>query len=268
MVRVAVVSRAEYRLLSFNIRRDTRDDGPDRWRRRRDLVSAVLRRADVAGLQEVRWRQLRDLEVGAAGYEWAGAGRADGRRRGEFVPVFWRADRFRCEDRGVFWLSRTPQRPGSRDHADAITRAATWVRLFDRALDRRLFVLNTHLDHRVEAARVEGARLVRTEIDRRAGDHPVVLLGDLNADPGSPAHRLLTDPARGRVPLHDAHDLAPTRSGPDTTLNGFEAPRPGKRIDVVLLSPHWEVVTHRIDDIAQGGRWASDHYPVEVAARL
>ena len=42
----------ELALLSYNLRRDTRSDGPNRWRHRRDRVAATLRKADVAGLQE------------------------------------------------------------------------------------------------------------------------------------------------------------------------------------------------------------------------
>ena len=54
-----------YHLLSYNVRRDTWGDGRNRWRRRRDRVAARVRPADVAGLQEVRWRMLRDLVFGA-----------------------------------------------------------------------------------------------------------------------------------------------------------------------------------------------------------
>jgi endonuclease/exonuclease/phosphatase family metal-dependent hydrolase len=258
----------DVRILSFNLRRDTRADGPNRWARRRDAATAVVRRADVAGLQEARWPQLRDVLLGASGLRWAGAGRADGRRRGELVPVLWRGDRFRGEDQGVFWLSRTPDRPGSRDHEDAVVRMATWVRLRDMAARRSFFVLNTHLDHRVEQARVEGADQIRAAVDALAGDDPVVVTGDLNCTPGSPAYDLLTDPDRGRVRLADARDLATQRSGPDTTLNRFEGPQPGARIDVVLVSPHWRVRSSHVDDTTHGGRYPSDHFPVEVVASL
>ena len=145
---------ATLRLLTYNIRRDTRADGPNRWRHRRDRVAETLKRADLAGLQEARWPQLRDLRLQAPRHRFVGVGRADGRKGGELVPVLWRADRFVLVDQGHFWLSSSPDRPGSKDHAEAVTRMATWARLAERGGDRRLFVLNTHLDHRVEAARV------------------------------------------------------------------------------------------------------------------
>jgi endonuclease/exonuclease/phosphatase family metal-dependent hydrolase len=257
-----------YHLLSYNVRRDTWGDGRNRWRRRRDRVAARVRPADVAGLQEVRWRMLRDLVFGAPHHRWIGAGRGNGRRSGEHVPVFWGAERFVAVDHGHFWLSSTPGVPGSRDHPRAITRMATWVRLQERRTEQRLFVLNTHLDHRVEEARVEAAAQIRATLDELAGDEPVVLTADLNAPPGSEAHRLLTAHGGHRVELADAFTLAPVREGPDTTTNGFEAPRPGKRIDVVLLSPHWTVLAHRIDASADGDGYPSDHFPVGVHAAL
>lgn len=258
----------ELGLLSYNLRRDTRSDGPNRWRHRRDRVAATVRRFDIAGLQEVQWPMLRDLVYGAPMHRWAGVGRVDGHREGEFVPVLWRADRFVAVEHGDFWLSSHPEDPGSKDHERAVVRMATWVRLVERRTDRRLFVLNTHLDHRVEGARVEGARQVRQALDHLVGDEAVVVTGDLNATPDDKAYAVLTAPAGHRVTLADAHDRAERREGLEPTLNGFEAPRPGQRIDVVLLSPEWAVTTYRVAETAVGGQYASDHFPVEVVAHL
>ncbi|HET9559113.1 MAG TPA: endonuclease, partial [Actinomycetota bacterium] len=98
----------EIELLSYNLRRDTRADGANRWRHRRDRVATTVRGVDIAGLQEAKWPMLRDLVYGAPIHRWVGAGRADGRRDGEFVPVLWRADRFVAVGHGNFWLSSRP----------------------------------------------------------------------------------------------------------------------------------------------------------------
>lgn len=257
----------ELALLSYNLRRDTRADGPNRWRHRRDRVATTLRKADIAGLQEARWPMLRDLTFGAPRHRWVGVGRSDGRREGELVPVLWRADRFALVDHGHFWLSSRPEVPGSKDHGRAVVRMATWARLVVRRSDQAVFVLNTHLDHRVEAAQVEGATQIRAALDALAGDEPVVVTGDLNARPDDEAFAVLTGDGH-RVPLRDAYAVAADREAPDTTYTGFTAPRPGLRIDVVLLSPHWSVDTYRVEATTENGRFASDHLPVEVTARL
>ena len=145
---------------------------------------------------------------------------------------------------------------------------ATWVRLAERGTDRALFVLNAHLDHRVAAARVEGAHQIRQALDDLVADEAVIVTGDLNATPEDEVYAVLTAPAAHRVTLVDACVVAERREGPTTTLNGFDAPRPGKRIDVVLLSSAWSVTTYRVDDRGEGGRYPSDHFPVEVVGHL
>ncbi len=257
----------DFALLSYNLRRDTRSDGPNRWRHRRDRVAAALRGADLAGLQEARWPMLRDLTFGAPRHRWVGVGRSDGRREGEFVPVLWRADRFELSDHGHFWLSSRPDVPGSKDHERAVVRMATWARVVERGTGQPVFVLNTHLDHRVTAAQVDGATQIRTALDDLVGDEPVVVTGDLNARPEDEAYAVLTGGGH-RVALRDAWVEAADPDALDTTYNGFEAPRPGMRIDVVLLSPHWTVRRYRVDVATERGRFASDHLPVEVAASL
>ena len=255
------------RVLTFNIRTATGRDGPHRWRRRRDAAARVVRSCDVGGLQEARWEQIVDVEMGAPGHRWYGKGRADGRRSGEFVPVVWRAERFVSVDQGVFWHSATPTVPGSRDDDRAITRMATWVRLADRVDGRQVFVVNTHFDHRVPEARVAAAHQIRSEVDDRAGEDPVIVVGDLNDRPGSPSHRVLTA-ADGRVPLIDTREAAVLRCGPDATLHGFGAVKAGALIDHVLCSRQWEVVRSTIHDGTIDGRFPSDHCPVMVDLRL
>jgi endonuclease/exonuclease/phosphatase family metal-dependent hydrolase len=257
----------DLRVLTFNIRTATGRDGPDRWRRRRDVAARVVRRADVAGLQEARWRQLVDLSLGAPGYRWYGRGRADGDRGGEHVPVLWRADRFVCVDRGEFWHSSTPDVPGSRDHDRAITRMATWVRLVSRTHRHRIFVVNTHFDHRVAEARLAAADQIRSEVDARSGPDPVIVMGDLNDRPGSSPHRRLTD-ATGRVRLVDTREAAPVRTGPEATLHGFGPVKPGVFIDHVLVSPHWQVLRSAVEPGRIDGRFPSDHCPVFVDLAL
>jgi endonuclease/exonuclease/phosphatase family metal-dependent hydrolase len=255
-------------IISYNIRRDGWSDGTNRWRRRRDGVTGLLRLGDVIGLQEAKWRQLRDVLLGVPGHRWAGVGRDDGRRRGEFVPLLWRADRFEHREGGHFWLSSDPDRPGSKDHDQAITRMATWVRLRDRWTGARLFVVNTHLDHRVEAARLAGVDQIRTEIDRRAQHDAVVVLGDFNDAPGSATLARALEPAGGRVVLQDARAMSRTEPvGPEGTLNGWGRRGDGPRIDYVLCDSQWQVDEYRVEDVRIEGRVASDHHPVIVKAR-
>ena len=88
------------------------------------------------------------------GYAVFSAGRDDGKDAGESAAVFYRKERFEKLDGGHFWLSETPDVPGSKGWDAALPRVATWVRLKDRAAPDRppVLFLNTHLDHRGAAA--------------------------------------------------------------------------------------------------------------------
>jgi endonuclease/exonuclease/phosphatase family metal-dependent hydrolase len=255
------------RVLTFNIRFDNPADGPNRWRHRRSWVAEIVDGTDIAGLQEARRCPLGWLNRHLHGHRWIGVGRANGRRRGEYAPIFYRASRFSRLDRGTFWLSLQPDVPGSRSWGTSVPRIATWVRLVDRTTDRRVLVLNCHLDHRSAKAREQGAHLILHRLAALAQGDPVIVTGDLNDGRGSDVHRILT----GGEPfaLEDARDRSASgHTGPDSTWTGFKAVKPGRVIDVVLVSPEVEVLAHESVDEQRKGRFPSDHLPVVATIRL
>jgi endonuclease/exonuclease/phosphatase family metal-dependent hydrolase len=111
----------------------------------------------------------------------------------------------------------------------------------------RARVAVTHLQNRAPAERLVQARWVAEALAVAAA--PVVLLGDMNAQPGSATLEVLT--AR----LVDAWPVA--GSGAGLT---FDAATPHARIDYVLTAP--DLVAERAW-VVPGG--ASDHLPVAAA---
>lgn len=257
-------------VVSLNIRFDNPGDGENAWPHRRDLVAEMIRsnRADIVGLQEALSRQVADLEERLPGYAWHGVGREDGKEQGEFVPIFYRKDRFELLDKSVFWLSETPAKPGSRGWDATIPRATTWLKLKDRRTGGVLFAFNTHFDHWGAKARDESAKLLLAKIEKIAGSSPAVLTGDFNCTPSSRPYRILTTGTdqpdeRGEFSLTDARSVSESEpAGPDSTWNGFREITPGLRIDFVFLWGPWRVASHRILDDRHDGRFASDHLPV------
>lgn len=259
-------------VVSFNLRFDSPTDGRNRWRHRRRAVAAFLDgTADVAGLQEARRRPLGWLVRHLRTFKWVGVGRDDGRRKGEYAPIFYRRDRFERLDRGTFWLSATPEEAGSRTWGSSRPRIATWVVLHERATGREVLVVNAHLDHKSAEARARGAELIRTRVGSLAGPRPVILTGDFNDGPGGEAHRILTGPAPAESDpvLVDARDASLSgHEGPDSTWTGFEAVKEGRVIDFVLVSNDITVRHHRSVDDRPGGRFLSDHLPVLAVVAL
>jgi endonuclease/exonuclease/phosphatase family metal-dependent hydrolase len=255
------------RIMSFNLRLDIASDGPNAWPYRRDWVASLVRfhAPDGVGVQEALAHMLTQLDSMLPGFSRVGVGRADGRSGGEFSAILYRTDRLEVLDSGTFWLSPTPEVPGSKGWDAAIERIATWARFRDRRTGCAHLHLNTHFDHVGEQARQESARLIRRRLPTLAGDLPVVVTGDLNADPQSTAYRVFTRDTLGdrNLPLHDAFTVSRGgHYGPTSTWNAFKAIEPGRRIDYVLVSGDVTVLTHGILPDAWDARFPSDHLPV------
>ncbi len=264
-----IVEPRPLRVMTFNIRYDTPNDGPNAWPHRRDWVAGLIRyhAADAVGVQEALVHMLTDLDVRLPGFARVGVGRTDGRTGGEFSAILYRTDRLELLDSGTFWLSPTPEVPGSKGWDADFERVATWARFRDRRSGCRHLHLNTHLDHVGEQARRQSARLIRRRAATLAADLPIVVTGDLNADPASEPYRIFTrDSIAGRPPLRDAFLVSRDgHYGPTSTWTAFRAIEPDRRIDYVLVSPEVSVRNHAILPDSWDGRFPSDHLPVIAA---
>lgn len=288
---------SELDFMSFNIRYAGADDGANAWAHRKALVERVIREsgADVIGLQEVEAVQADWLRATFPGYGFHGVGRIDGAREGEFAPVMWNANRFTLLAGGYFWISPTPDLPGSKGWDAACERMASWVRLYDRREKRALVVVNTHLDHVGEEARERGYAMIVTRAEELALGAPVVVMGDFNMPAssrarietstnrptrgvGSPSDKSLLDglvfedPPWLRRPqpstFVDAFEqVHRVRDGDEATFCGWDGRIMGERIDWILTSPELVVLDASIERLMPGGRCPSDHYPVKARAR-
>lgn len=261
------------RVLSFNIRFDNPNDGPDAWPHRKDFVTDLIRfhKLDLVGIQEGLVHQLDDMEEKLPGFTWVGVGRDDGERSGEFSAIFYNSERFNLIEEDTFWLSDTPEVPGSIGWDAAITRVATWARFLDLKNNRRFFVLNTHFDHVGQEARVNSAGLIIEKVSELAGGDPVIVMGDLNVTEQNEAYEIFTDPDSRDSDLelfdgfyHSKHG----HYGPTSTWNAFERIFPDRRIDYIFTDRHFEFLEHGILADERDGHFPSDHLPVLAEIRF
>lgn len=240
------------RIMSYNLRMDTPHDGEMAWPHREPAVKWVWEEidADIVGIQEGLPHQVAALDAWFPRYARVGRGRnADG--SGECVAIYYKRDRWTLKETGDFWLSDTPEVPGSRTWGNNIPRIATWARLTDRdGVD--WFILNTHLDHQSEEARVRGAeQIVRFLAERVQEAEHVVVTGDFNAQPDTePMARFL---AAG---LSDC--LAASGEG---TFHGYTG-TPRARIDYILAGEGVECRAARVVMDKPFDLWPSDHFPI------
>lgn len=261
---------SELTVVSYNVRYDNPSDGRRAWSRRRNRVASVIRfhRPDVVGLQEAYHSQVEDLRDRLERFEWLAVGRDDGAVAGELAAIGFDRSRYNLEDAETFWLSETPDEPGSVGWDAMLPRLVHHVRLREHDTDVEFHHYNTHFDHGGERARTESARLLRDRIDEGAPNAPVVVTGDLNCRVGTEPYRLLTDRDKsspGRT-LRDTHRTARRgHHGPGTTMTDFHNLIPDKKIDYVLATTDVEVIQHGVAADSFGdGVYPSDHLPVVV----
>ena len=137
---------ARFRAMSFNIRFDFETDGSNRWPHRKATVAKVIRESQAffACLQEDKGEQIDDLRPLLPGYQLLGRGRNDN-GSGERCAIVVKSEDVQVRESGDFWLSDTPDVPGSNTWNDRYPRKVTWALLEVKRCRTPLLVLNTHL---------------------------------------------------------------------------------------------------------------------------
>lgn len=258
-------------VMSWNIRLDTPDDGIHQWTNRKDALCSEIKRRnpDILGVQEAKYNQMKDMRKRLPGYKSVGVGRDDGIKAGEFSAVFYRKKNLKALQSGTFWLSQTPDVPGSRGWDAACNRVVSWVELRDKSTGRQFFVFNTHFDHVGEEARIQSARLILRKIGELAGRNPVILTGDFNVTSKSKAYRILTF-SENEVTLADSRNRANAEvTGPDFSFVSFDPEFvAAELIDFVLTTWDFEVISNDIFDFRSSGIYLSDHLPVTARIKF
>ncbi|KAH7159398.1 endonuclease/Exonuclease/phosphatase [Dactylonectria estremocensis] len=206
----------DMRLMTYNIRLAVGVGGPgeELWSVRRPLMTSQLNH-EAAGrpealmcFQEAIYPQVQDLDEGL-GNEWTyvGVGRDDGAFGGEFSPIFYRPSVWKLEKNATYWLSETPNEPGSVGWDAALPRIVTVARFRHDSSGARIAYMCTHFDHIGQEAREQSAHLL-VGLAGEWSTHnnkslPVFLGGDLNVTPDNPAYQTLASD------MYDAKHMVP-----------------------------------------------------------
>ena len=253
------------KVMSFNLRNGLARDGENAWPKRKGILIDTVKHCDpdIMGIQECFGFQAEYLAENLPDYRWIGIGR-DANGGSEIAAVFYRTKLLVPIESGNFWLSETPEVPGSRSWDSSLNRIATWVRFHAPKTGTFFHVFNTHFDHIGHVARERSAALLCQRAAHLEPDYPVIVLGDFNARAES------TPPwdIFAKNGFKDAWLTAEDRSGPPGTFHGWTVPdsENTSRIDWILhrgpvAVQHCETITYN-----KQGRYPSDHCP--VLARL
>ena len=248
---------------TFNIR--LQNDGDEKagvgWSVRRDRVADYIKsnHIDIVGMQEVLHVQLEDLLQRLPEYDYVGVGRTDGKTKGEYSPIFFLKKKFKVLEKGNFWLSETPDVPGSKGWDAALERVASYAKLKDRKTGKVFMAVNTHFDHVGVVARRESAKLIMRKIQEIVGDRPAVVTGDFNVDESDETYRTMTT---NEFKMNDSYHMTANRTGVTYTWHQFcQLPMEKReKIDFIFITPSVKVTHTHIEEPAPGAL-LSDHNP-------
>jgi endonuclease/exonuclease/phosphatase family metal-dependent hydrolase len=256
-------------LMTFNVRYDNPEDSLNNWKYRKDFAANMIRfyDIDVLGTQEVLNNQLNDLLSALPQYAYAGVGRLDGKKAGEYSAIFYKKDKFDLLDSGNFWLSENPSAAGVKGWDAACERIVTWVILREKKTEKKFAFINTHFDHVGKIARHESAKLLLSKVEEIAKDLPLFVSGDFNSTPQSEVITMLTDKNRTNH-LIDSRSIAPFIYGPAWTNHSFgEDPMEKRRIiDYIFVNNKVKVEVEAIIAERLNNLYLSDHNPVLLKA--
>lgn len=241
--------------MTFNLRIAVKGDGINYFDYRLPRIIEFLdsERPDVVGFQEVDGHMKELLVESVKGYTFVGCGR-NSDYTGESAVLAYRTDRFELLALENFWLSATPDVPGSRYGFDqsSCPRVTTAALLKMKGAKTPFWFINTHLDHEGKMARMFGSMQIMQFMSKKR--EPCILTGDFNAGPDSNAIKLLTD--NKNYPLTDC------TSAIEATFHAYRE-QPYSKIDYIFSNLPCDVNESVVyPDVPVDGVYLSDHRPV------
>ena len=258
----------EIKVMSFNVRTKTDGDTEHKaWDNRKDACVALIKdqMPSVIGFQEAdytsQWKYIKDqLSKDYAGY---GVNRDDGKESGsgETMGILYNKSTVKKLEGGTFWLSETPNIP-SKGFGANYKRNATWGLFEHKPSGIKFYYINTHLDHQVAEAQIEGMKLISKHFDEYRESHPVFLTGDLNIKADNVALDVIESY------MNNAREAAPEGlTDFNTTYNGYVTTK-NSIIDHIYCSNYLKVVEYHTINEDYGVPFVSDHYPIYAIIKL
>ena len=263
---VACNRTSEIKVMSYNIRLSSgtiEADSIYHWEHRKQASLELMHQEQptLIGLQEACPDQMDYMVENLPEYGYIGVGRDDGKRKGEFMSIFYKKDEVELIDGGTFWLSQTPDQV-TKGWDAACFRTCTWTILKKKDTGKKFVYLNTHLDHKGQEARKESIKLIVAKAEELTGGKlPVFITADFN----SPTTNEIFKPMQSA--MKDARVEAPI-TDERGTLNCWGTTPPGVVIDHIFFRGAEAQKFEVLRDKDYGAPYVSDHYPVMLTAIL
>ncbi|HUS00327.1 MAG TPA: endonuclease/exonuclease/phosphatase family protein [Chitinophagaceae bacterium] len=246
---------------TYNLRYDNPGDSGNLWINRAPVVASLIRfhDFDIFGTQEGYKNQLDDIINALPQYSYYGVGRNDGKDAGEHSAIFYKKDDFKLLNKGDFWLSQTPGKPGLGWDATCCNRICSWVYLQHKKSGKKFYFFNAHYDHQGVQARRESSKLILQKIKEIAGNKPVIFTGDLNGSHNSEPYQTIANSGI----LKDSYKQVKYPYANSASHNGFGKTNDSTNIiDHIFITKHFTASKWGLLTDTYHGKYPSDHFPV------
>lgn len=254
----------EMRVATYNVRTDTDYDQDWSWDYRKNEVVKLItyHNWDIFGVQETLPNQVQDLAQ-IKGYTNYHAER-EGDLKGEGLGVYFKTDQFECLNKGFFWLSETPSQVSIHPEAGC-KRIAVWLILKDKKSSKEFLIINTHLDHISDVARLEGMGVVLKELEQEIANYPTILLGDFNSEPTEILHEELKTQFSYPKNQRDVFTY-----GPAGTFQDFNYDISWSELQEIdyILYKDFQCTKQGVLTDSCDRRFPSDHFPVVATFKI
>ncbi len=228
---------------SFYTGHDFDKNSTDLWEERRATIESLVDsyNFDIVAMQEVNFDRFYSLKEALPDFDSV---IGDGEERAdieELAPIFYNSENFLVMAKSQFWLSETPDIPGSKSWGTIYPRITTWVKLQSNNSGHIFFVFNTQFCHLNEDAQLKSSALLLQKISEIAGDAPVIVTGNFNAVINSPVELLLTSNWDRFHSLQNSANLSKNKK--QTNKNNRLSKRfvPTRHTDHILVNSYYVV---------------------------
>lgn len=245
-----------YRIMTLNILNNrVFGYGKMRFERRIAAIEEMIRETepDLIGVQELTKGMMPLMKPIFETYGMCGESRHS-RINNEYTVILYRKEKFELIREQTYWLSDTPELPGSRVSMSQFPRTVSFALLKDRSSDTELSFFCTHLDLNFASVRRRQAQVLRNLILEHHRGSFTVVCGDFNDVKNSDALCAVYEAG-----LRDTSDDS---LGSTLRERGGSARYHNRPIDHILISDEIKEYAVTKIDGKYGGCAPSDHYPL------
>lgn len=173
-------------IITFNIRRDSPDDGENNWEYRKDaIINMILdKKPSIICMQECMPHMWKYLYYTLKNYYGEYSVDAFNKKSlldsklfiSEGIGILYDCEKYYCLDKGYIKLHK------GFGFDTKYWRICQYVKLVSMVTGEIFYVFNTHFEHKTRDARHHACELIHNKIQEICKNYPVYICGDFNAE--------------------------------------------------------------------------------------